>query len=110
MSLNGLESPCIRCVRCVLLTYDTDILIRFVLLVLLFNFVMHCIISTVVVAFEINYLILSILYLTFVTDFSRTLRSDICIAIPSVVCLSVTLRFTTQMVELFRSILLHIVT
>jgi len=26
---------------------------------LLFNFVMHCIISTVVVAFEINYLILS---------------------------------------------------
>jgi len=31
-------------------------LIRFVLLVLLFNFVMHCIISTVVVAFEINFL------------------------------------------------------
>ena len=28
-----------------------------VLLLLLFNFVMHCIISTVVVAFEINYLI-----------------------------------------------------
>jgi len=35
------------------------ILVRFVLLLLLFNFVMHCIISTVVVAFEINYLILS---------------------------------------------------
>jgi len=34
-------------------------LVRFVLLVLLFNVVMHCIISTVVVAFEINYLILS---------------------------------------------------
>jgi len=32
-------------------------LVRFVLL-LLYNFVMHCIISTVVVAFEINYLIL----------------------------------------------------
>ena len=32
-------------------------LVRFVLLVLLFNFVMRCIISTVVVAFEINYLI-----------------------------------------------------
>jgi len=31
-------------------------LVRFVLLLLLFNFVMHCIISTVVVAFEINYL------------------------------------------------------
>jgi len=30
-----------------------------VLRLLLFNFVMHCIISTVVVAFEINYLILS---------------------------------------------------
>jgi len=30
------------------------------LIVLLFNFVMHCIISTVMVAFEINYLILSI--------------------------------------------------
>ena len=61
MSLNGLESLCIRCVRCVLLTYDTDILIRFVLLVLLFNFVMHCIISTAVVAFKIklSYLILS---------------------------------------------------
>jgi len=37
-------------------------LVRFVLLVLLFNFVMHCIISTVVVAFEIN--ILSYLILT----------------------------------------------
>jgi len=36
-------------------------LVRFVLLLLLFNFVMHCIISTVVVAFEINYLILSYL-------------------------------------------------
>jgi len=34
-------------------------LIRFVLLVLLFNFTMHCIISTIVVGFEINYLILS---------------------------------------------------
>jgi len=34
-------------------------LIIFVLLALLFNFVMHSIISTVVVAFEINYLILS---------------------------------------------------
>ena len=35
-------------------------LVRFVLLLLLlFNFVMHCIISTIVVAFEINYLILS---------------------------------------------------
>jgi len=32
-------------------------LVRFVLLLLLFNFVMHCIISTVVVAFEINYLL-----------------------------------------------------
>jgi len=32
-------------------------LVRFVLLLLLFNFVMHCIISTVVVASEINYLI-----------------------------------------------------
>jgi len=29
-------------------------LIRFVLLVLLFKFVMHCIISTVVIAFEIK--------------------------------------------------------
>ena len=37
-------------------------LVRFVLLLLLFKFVMHCIISTVVVAFEINYL-LSIYYL-----------------------------------------------
>ena len=35
-------------------------LVRFVLLLLLFNFVMHCIISTVVVAFEINYLSLSL--------------------------------------------------
>jgi len=33
-------------------------LVRFVLLLLLFNFVMHCIISTVVVAFEINYLMM----------------------------------------------------
>ena len=33
-------------------------MVRFVLLLLLFNFVMHRIISTVVVAFEINYLIL----------------------------------------------------
>jgi len=32
-------------------------LVRFVLLLLLFNFVMHGIISTVVDAFEINYLI-----------------------------------------------------
>jgi len=31
-------------------------LIRFVLIVLLFNLVMYCTISTVVVAFEINYL------------------------------------------------------
>ena len=35
----------------VLLTH----LFRFVLLLLLFNFVMHCIISTVVVAFEIKF-------------------------------------------------------
>jgi len=40
-------------------------LVRFVLLLLLFNFVMHCIISTVVVAFEINYLILSYLILSY---------------------------------------------
>jgi len=44
------------------LEYLIVILVRFVLLVLLFNFVMHCTISTVVVAFEITYLILS--YLT----------------------------------------------
>jgi len=42
-----------------ILEYLIVTLVRFVLLVLLFNFVMHCIISTVVVAFEINYLILS---------------------------------------------------
>ena len=40
----------------ILLEYLIVILVRFVLLVLLFNFVMHCIISTAVVAFEINYL------------------------------------------------------
>ena len=39
-------------------------LVRFVLLLLLFNFVMHCIISTVVVAFEINYLFISLLNTT----------------------------------------------
>ena len=41
-------------------SFDGNIvtLIRFVLLVLLFNFVMHCIISTAVVAFEMNYLML----------------------------------------------------
>ena len=39
----------------------THLLLFFcVLLVLLFNFVMHCIISTVVVAFEINCLYLSL--------------------------------------------------
>jgi len=49
---------------------------------LLFNFVMHCIISTVVVAFEINYLILSYLILSLsavsptqpISDSSRTQR------------------------------------
>jgi len=35
---------------------------------LLFNFVMHCIISTVVVAFEINYLILTSNYSKTVPD------------------------------------------
>ena len=40
-------------------------LIRFVLLALLFNFVMHCIISTVAVAFEISYLILSYLLFSY---------------------------------------------
>ena len=41
--------------------YELTLLVStvLVLLLLLFNFVMHCIISTVVVAFEINYLILS---------------------------------------------------
>ena len=39
---------------CFILEYLTVTLIRFVLLVLLFNFVMHCIISTAVVAFEIK--------------------------------------------------------
>jgi len=39
-----------------ILEYFIVRLVRFVLLLLLFNFVMHCIISTVVVAFEINYL------------------------------------------------------
>jgi len=39
-----------------MLEYLIVTLIRFVLILLLFNFVMHCIISTVVVAFEINYL------------------------------------------------------
>jgi len=42
-----------------ILEYFIVRLVRFVLLLLLFNFVIHCIISTVVVAFEINYLILS---------------------------------------------------
>jgi len=44
----------------VLLEYLIVALIRFVLLVLLFNFIMHCIVSIVVVAFEIklSYLIL----------------------------------------------------
>jgi len=42
-------------------------LVRFVLLLLLCNFVMHCIISTVVVAFEINYLILS--YLSYIDEY-----------------------------------------
>ena len=42
-----------------ILEYLIVTLVRFVLLLLLFNFVTHCIISTVVVAFEINYLILS---------------------------------------------------
>ena len=37
-------------------------LVRFVLLLLLFNFVMHCIISTVVVAFEIKLSLLSLSY------------------------------------------------
>ena len=41
------------------LEYLIVTLVRFVLLLLLFNFVMYCIISTVVVAFEINYIILS---------------------------------------------------
>jgi len=36
-----------------------------ILLVLLFNFVMHCIILTIVVAFEINYLISSYLIIDF---------------------------------------------
>jgi len=44
-----------------ILEYLIVTLVRFVLLLLLFNFVTHCIISTVVVAFEINYLILSYL-------------------------------------------------
>ena len=44
----------------ILLEYLIVILVRFVLLVLLFNFVMHCIISTAVVAFEINYLSISL--------------------------------------------------
>jgi len=35
-------------------TATRSLVIRFVLLVLLFNFVMHCIISTVVVALEIK--------------------------------------------------------
>ena len=39
-----------------ILEYLIVTLVRFVLLLLLFNFVMHCIISTVVVAFEMNYL------------------------------------------------------
>ena len=37
-----------------ILKYFIVTLIRFVLFVLLFNFVMHCIISTVVVAFVIK--------------------------------------------------------
>ena len=43
---------------CFILQHLIVTLIKFVFLVLLFNFVMHCTISTVVVAFEINYLIL----------------------------------------------------
>ena len=50
-------SPCLGLLY--ILEYLIVRLVRFVLLLLLFNFVMHCIISTVVVAFEINYLILS---------------------------------------------------
>ena len=57
---------CISISSCLGLLYILEYLIvvtlvRFVLLLLLFNFVMHCIMSTVVVAFEINYLYLSLM-------------------------------------------------
>jgi len=46
------------------------------LLVLLFNFAMHCTISTVVVVFEINYLILSYFNLCYQQTHAHMLSSN----------------------------------
>ena len=72
-----------------ILEYLIVTLIRFVLLVLLFNFVMHCIISTVVVAFEINYLIFILSYL------------------PSLLYIALPIIFTFRMSKLSQSTLLN---
>ena len=52
--------------------------VSLLLLLLLFNFVMHCCISIFVVAFEINYLVLSYLILDVRNDVPLPLCSRVC--------------------------------
>ena len=58
-------------------------MVRFVLHLLLFNFVMHCIISTVVVAFEINlsYLILCMCSVTYTSATVTPIAVKFCIMV-----------------------------